>query len=59
MTLTDHEFEVLLRAAGDALDKRSAAHVVVQRARRHDSRRRLAGFTAAGLVAAGIAALAS
>jgi len=57
MTMTDHEFEVLLRAAGDELDERSATHVVVQRAAQHGSRRHVAGFTAAGLVAAGIAAL--
>jgi hypothetical protein len=57
MTLTDREFDVLLRAAGDELDERSATHVVAQRAAQHGSRRHVAGFTAAGLVAAGIAAL--
>jgi hypothetical protein len=56
MPLTDHEFDTMLRAAGNVLDERSAAHVVVRPAREQRSRRHLAGFAAAGLVAASVAA---
>jgi hypothetical protein len=57
MTMTESEFDALLRSAGDELDARSAAHVVVDGAPEHRSRRHLAGIAAVGLVAASIAAL--
>lgn len=57
MTMTGNQFDALLRAAGDELDARSAAHVAVERAAEDASRRHIAGFATVGLVAAGIAAL--